>query len=131
MSDKTVARKLLIKPGYRVLFVNAPEDFESTLGELPPDVTVLPRKEEPAGPLDLVQVFVTTHAELAAQLDRVRPALKPSGLLWITYPKGTSGVATDVNRDTIRQYAQSVGFQAVAMVSVDGTWSALRLKATG
>ena len=131
MSDKSVARKLLIKAGYRVLFVNAPESFESTLGELPPDVTILPRKEEPAGPVDLAQVFVTSRSELGAQLDRAGPALNPAGLLWMACPKGTSGVTTDVNRDTIREYARSVGFQAVAMVSVDGTWSALRLKSAG
>ncbi len=127
MSEKTIAQKLLIKPGYRVLITGAPEGFTSLLGELPPEVGIRP---EPDGPVDLAQVFVTSQAELTEQLDRVEPLLKPSALLWITYPKGTSGVTTDLNRAVIREYAQSVGFQAVAMVSVDATWSAPQLKSS-
>ncbi len=49
-------------------------------------------------------------------------------MLWVTYPKGTSKVKADINRDIIREYARTIGLEAVALVSVDDTWSALRLK---
>ena len=75
-----------------------------------------------------MQLFVTARKELEAQLGSLKSALQPKGLLWVTYPKGTSKVKADINRDTIAEYAKTVGLQAVAMVSVDDTWSALRLK---
>ncbi len=79
-------------------------------------------------PVNFIQVFVTSREELERQLGKLKSALSPKGLLWVTYPKGTSKVKTDVNRDIIREFAQPVGLQAVAMVSIDDTWSALRLK---
>jgi hypothetical protein len=54
--------------------------------------------------------------------------LKPEGLLWVTYHKGTSKIKTDINRDSIAEYALSLGLKPVAMISVDEDWSALRLK---
>ena len=82
----------------------------------------------PPGDWDFIQLFVTSRSELEAQLKDLKPALKPGGLLWVTYPKGTSKIKADINRDTINQYARSIGLQGVAMISVDDTWSALRLK---
>jgi hypothetical protein len=75
-----------------------------------------------------VQLFVASRKELEAQLGKLKGVLTPKGLLWVTYPKGTSKVKADINRDSIREYAQSLGLEAVAMVSVDDNWSALRLK---
>ena len=125
MSDKSVTQKLLIKANYKVLTVNAPKDYMAKIGELPSDVVFL---QESNQLVDLVHVFVTSKKELAALLESVKFVLKPQGLLWVSYPKGTSKVETDINRDIIWQYAQTVGFQAVSMIAVDNIWSALRLK---
>ena len=54
--------------------------------------------------------------------------MKPKGLLWVTYSKGASKAVVNINRDIIAEFAQTVGFQAVAIVSVDDKWAALRLK---
>lgn len=78
--------------------------------------------------VDVIQVFVVSKKELEDYLSRLRPLLKPKGLLWVTYPKGTSKISTDINRDVIRKFAESVGLQAVAIVSIDDRWAALRLK---
>lgn len=126
MSEKSVAQKLLIKPRFKVLIVNAPEDYRDKLGELPPDVSVA---GSPSGPADLVQVFVRSMEELKKQLAGLSGVVKPGGLLWVSYPKGTSGLKSDINRDSIREYARTVGLEGVAMISIDETWSALRLKA--
>ncbi len=125
MSDKSVTEKLLIKEGYRILIINEPEGYRTTLGKLPAKVDVGTRV---SGQADLIQLFVSSRTELEANILAVKSALKPKALLWVTYPKGTSRIKADINRDTIAGYARSVGLQPVAMISIDETWSALRLK---
>jgi hypothetical protein len=82
MSDKSVAEKLMIKPGKSVLFVNRPENYEPVLGSLPGEVTVF---HEPAAPVDIIQVFVTSRKDLEEQLPRLKPLVKEGGMLWVTY----------------------------------------------
>ena len=125
MSDKSVAQKLMIKPGRSVLLVNPPENYDALLGELPEDVTVY---QEPSGPVDFIQVLVASRQELEGQLPRLKLLLKPGGMLWVTYYKGTSKHKTDIHRDSINAYAKSLGMEGVAMISVDADWAALRLK---
>ena len=125
MPEKSLAQKLLIKEGRSVLFVNQPEGYAARLGELPQGVVVL---SAPTTPADIIQVFVASKKELEEQLPRLKPALRPNGILWVTYHKGTSKIKTDINRDSIAAYAPSIGMEGVAMVSVDDDWSALRLK---
>lgn len=125
MSDKSVAEKLLIKPGQKILLVNPPKGYGALLGEIPKGVTVL---KEAAEAVDLIQVFVASRQDLEAQLPELKPLLAPKGLLWVTYHKGTSKQKSDINRDSIAAYAGTIGLQAVAMISVDDDWSALRLK---
>ncbi len=126
MSEKSIVQKLTIKPGRKVLFVNPPKGYEALLGNLPENVTVL---KKPIEPINVIQVFVTSKQELEKQLKVLKPVLAPKGTLWVTYPKGTSKIKTDINRDIIRKYAESIGLKAVAMFAVDEVWSALRLKA--
>ncbi len=125
MPDKTVAQKLLIKENYKILFINEPDNYRAILGELPENVSVLTERDRSA---DFIQLFVTSKKELVERLNEIKPIMSPGGLLWVKYPKGTSGIKTDINRDIIRKYAQSIGLNSVAMISVDDTWSALRLK---
>lgn len=86
----------------------------------------------PGEPADLIQIFVTDMESLKERLSLVRDNVKEGGLIWITYPKGTSKLAkelgADVNRDTIWRYAEGLGYRAVAMASIDDTWSVLRLR---
>jgi hypothetical protein len=125
MSEKSLTAKLLFKPGHQVLIVNPPPNYDTLLRDLPAGVKI---HKEPDGQADLVQVFVSSRKELEERLPQVKPSVKPGGLLWVTYPKGTSGAKADINRDSIRAYAQTLGLEAVALVSFDDTWSALRLK---
>jgi hypothetical protein len=125
MSGKSVSEKLFVKEGYRVLIINEPDGYRTALGKLPQKVGISTKK---SGQADLIQLFVGSRKELEANLPPLMACLKPKGLLWVSYPKGTSKVKTDINRDTIGSYAQSIGMQPVAMISIDGTWSALRLK---
>ena len=127
MSDKTIVQKLLIKEGHRVLVVNAPEGYVAALAGLPAGVA-LTTDPVSLGPFDLIQTFVSSQAAFEAQLGGLKAALKPKGLLWISYPKGAAKIKSDITRDTIWRYAKTVGLDGVAMVAVDDTWSAMRLK---
>lgn len=125
MSEKTIAQKLFIKPGNTLLLVNPPEGYLARMGELP-DGTIL--RNESSEPVEVIQVFVADRAELEGYLPRLKELMKPKGMLWVTYHKGTSKVKTDIHRDTINAYAQSIGLQGVAMIAIDDDWAALRLK---
>jgi hypothetical protein len=126
--EKSVADRLLIKAGYRVLPVNEPYGYRARLGGLPQDVVVTERADSPA---DLIQFFVSSRHALEAGLPGLKKVVKPRGLLWVTYPKATSKTGSDINRDSIAAYALSIGLQAVAMISIDDVWSGLRLKTVG
>ncbi len=125
MSEKTIVQKLGLKPGAKLLLINAPPGYRKAIGDLPAGAKVL---TNPTDPADVIQVFVMSQEDLAGQLARLKPTLRPTMALWVTYPKGTSKSKTDINRDVIREYAATIGLQTVALFSVDDTWAALRLK---
>lgn len=125
MSEKTIVQRLAVRPGAKVLLINAPRGYRQTIGDLPAGAKVVTKTTEPA---DVIQVFVASHEELATELARLKATLGPATILWVTYPKGTSKIKADINRDVIREYAATVGLQTVALFSVDDTWAALRLK---
>jgi len=125
MSDKPLSQRLQIKEGRKVLLVNAPKGYPARLGALPEGAALLKTARQPA---DVIQVFVANRKKLEAQLGKLKKALAPGGMLWVTYYKGTSAHKTDINRDSLNAYAKTLGLEGVAMISVDDDWSALRLK---
>lgn len=128
MSEKSVAQKMLIKAGNKVLLVNAPRGYKTTLGVLPKGVKLLTAPTEPA---DVIQLFVSNRAELEAQLPKLVRALAPNGSLWVSYLKGTSKTKTDIHRDTIAAYGYTIGLEGVSLIAVDDDWSAMRFKVRG
>jgi ABC-type Fe3+-hydroxamate transport system substrate-binding protein len=125
MSDKSVAEKLLIKAGCKVLIINAPTDYKAVVIDLPAGAEILEKSSDGA---DLIQLFIKSKKELEEQLSQIKPLLKPGTLLWLSYPKGTSKMKVDINRDSINAYAKTLGLTGVAMISIDDTWSAMRFK---
>ena len=125
MPDKTVAEKLLFKPGKKILIVNSPEGMDALLGPLPAGIELLPEASVPA---DIILVFVRDRREMEAQLPHLIEALYPKGALWVAYYKGSARVATDIHRDSLNAYAGTLGMTGVAIISIDQDWSALRLK---
>ena len=122
---QSLSQRLQLKPGRKVRLVNAPKGYPARLGELPEGVTLLKSAAQPA---DVIQVFVANRKELEAQLEKLKKALAPGGMIWVTYYKGTSKHETDINRDSVNAYAQALGLAGVALVSVDDNWSAMRFK---
>lgn len=122
-TEKTLAQKMFIRAGYRIAIINAPKNY--TLGALPEDVTLSPVLE---GQYDLVQLFVNTIDELDTYAVAAINAVKPGGLLWITYPKKSSKIKTDITRDFGWETVEHAGWRPVTQISIDETWSALRFR---
>ena len=126
MSEKSVAEKLFLKEGQRFLLLNAPPGYLDRIGELPPNLQLVSQAGPP--PADVIQLFATSLTDLKGGLPELVGLMGQKSKLWVTYPKGSSGVESDLNRDCIRAYALSLRLQSLAMIAVDETWSALRLK---
>ncbi len=117
-----------IREGQKLLLVNPPADYEEQLVKhLPRKVEIVKGTRKEA---EVIQVFTSSKTQLSEQLGKLKKVLPPKGIIWVTYPKGTSKVKTDINRDIIRHEAEKFGLEAVAIFSVDNDWSALRLKHT-
>lgn len=127
MADKSITQKLFVRPGNKFLLVNPPAGYLTQMGALPAGCLLL---SDAADQVDVIQVFVANRTELEAHLPRLKELMAPYGMIWVTYHKGTSKVKTDINRDKINAYTQSIGLTGIAMISIDDDWSALRLKTT-
>ncbi len=123
-SGTPLPRKLGIKTGLRIAFVNAPDGFRDALGPLPDRVDVRGRAR---GPLDIVVFFTLDRAELARRMPRLRAALDPAGALWIAWPKRASKVPTDLTEDVVRELALAHRLVDVKVIAIDETWSGLKL----
>ena len=125
MPESALARKMRLKPGQRAALVNAPESYLKELNPLPAGVQVA---EKLQGEFDWAQVFVKNKAELDKLVPKVVRALKPDSLLWISYPKGTSKIQTDLTRDKGWEALQKANLKWVTLISVNETWSAFALR---
>jgi hypothetical protein len=119
-----LARKLKLKPGARAAVIGAPPGYLDHLGPLD-GVEIAERLD---GPLDWIQVFVRTSAELAGIVGPLTAALAPGGLAWISYPKGASKLQTDLTRDKGWEPLADSDLMWLSLVSVDATWSAFGLR---
>jgi len=122
MSDKTIADKMFLKNAKSMLVING-KAHPALVAQLPAELI---KEDETA--VDVVLLLALNQKELAEFLPQALARLGDKGSLWIAYLKQTASKATDIHRDTINAYAQEHGATAVAMISVDLDWSALRLK---
>jgi hypothetical protein len=125
MATTPLSKKLRIQPGQRVLILNAPEGYRQELGPLPESVEIAEAAEDK---FDFVHLFVKNVADLERLGPVALDVLKHDGLLWISYPKKSSKVATDLSRDVGWDLVTEAGLRPVTQVSVDEVWSALRFR---
>ena len=123
-SGTPLVRKLGIQPHERVVAIGAPEHYAQLLDGLPGGATITSRVVAGAR---FVHLFVTKRADLDKRLAALRSKLDDTGVLWVSWPKKASGVATDVTEDTIRGVALPLGYVDVKVCAVDDTWSGLKL----
>src|SRR3954463_489794 len=119
-----LARKLKLKPGLRAAVIGAPPGYLERLA-LPPDIAISETLDE--GPFDWIQVFVRTSAELAALVGPLTRSIAPTGHVWISYPKGSSKLQTDLTRDKGWEPLGGGDLMWLSLVSVDEVWSAFGL----
>lgn len=123
-SGTPLAKKLGIGPSTTIVAIGAPKEYRAWLGELPAGAGVTARASKP---IAAAHVFVRRRAELELHLDRLRRELAPSGFVWISWPKKSSGVESDITENTIRELALPLGFVDVKVCAVSDVWSALKL----
>ncbi|WP_309121987.1 hypothetical protein [Paenibacillus sp.] len=122
-------KKLMLHKAQRPLALNVPGgDYEKLLGGLPEGATVETEPSGENGAYDFVHLFVTSVAELEAKGPLALAAIRHDGVLWFSYPKKTSKIKTDINRDAGWKVVRTEGYEAVTQVAIDDTWSALRFR---
>src|SRR5678809_1623074 len=99
-SGTPLPKKLGIKDGSRIVLINAPKDFESELRELPDNVEFIKR---PTKSLDIILFFVLTERALAQDFAKLAAKITANGMIWIAWPKKSSGVVTDLSEQRVRE----------------------------
>ena len=123
-SGTPLSKKLGFKPGQHVCASGAPANYRKLLAPLPDDVDFQARVSKTT---DLVHFFTTSKAELAKNLVSWLKVLGPDAVIWVSWPKKTSKMATDITEDTIRAVALPMGLVDIKVCAVDETWSGLKL----
>ena len=122
-SGTPLVKKLGIKEGSRVALVNAPENFETELGELPDNVKFM---KPTTRSLDLILFFVLSERVLARDFAKLAARLTSNGMIWIAWPKKSSGVTTDLTFEPVQRIGLDAGLVDVKICAIDDTWSGLK-----
>jgi hypothetical protein len=122
-SDTPLIKKLGIKEGHRLALVNAPDGFEQQLGHFPKDAVQL---SATAKRLDFILFFTTSEKSLRANFKKLASRLQPNGMIWISWPKKSAGVPTDLAFNNVQRIGLDAGLVDVKICAVDDTWSGLK-----
>ena len=123
-SGTPLAKKLGIKAGAEVYAVGTPQNYLRLLAPLPEAVTFASGLSPTTR---IVHLFTRKRAELEKSLRNWRGEVDPDAAIWVSWPKKSSGVATDITEAVIREVALPLGFVDIKVCAVDDTWSALKL----
>lgn len=122
-SGTPLIKKLGVRPGMKIQLIEAPAGYLAALGELPAEVQFCQRARKN---LNFIHGFVTRRRKLEQLLARARRYLARDGMLWVSWPKKTSGMATEVAEGDVRSAGLAAGLVDVKICAVDDTWSALK-----
>jgi len=114
-------KKIGIKPGHRLAILNPPQGFQKELAPLPDGVVNADK-----APLDAAILFAANKAALDKDLGRVAAKLAPAGMLWIAWPKMSSGVSTDLREGLVRDIGLAAGLVDIKVCAVNEVWSGLK-----
>jgi hypothetical protein len=121
-SGTPLVKKLGIKPGFNIAFVDAPPGYANEL-DLPTDVSINTRSDKP---LDFAQLFVRSEKKLKTKFSEYANRINASGMLWVSWPKKSSGVSTDLSENIVREIGLAAGLVDVKICAVDEVWSGLK-----
>ncbi|HVF90167.1 MAG TPA: DUF3052 domain-containing protein [Blastocatellia bacterium] len=122
-SGTPLIKKLGIKEGHRVHIINAPGNFVSELGDVPSGVALLPSARRP---LDCVLLFAESESFMRKRFERLALKLSPAGMIWVAWPKKSSGLHTDLSFDRVQKAGLELGLVDTKICAVNETWSGLR-----
>ena len=122
-SGTPLARKLGMKPGARVWVVDPPGHYWELLAPLPAGVR--PARPRERG-IEIVHIFARTRRQVSGGLERARRRIAPSGMVWISWPKQSSGVETELDGNVVRALGLATGLVDVKVCAVDDVWSGLK-----
>ncbi len=123
-SDTPLTKKLGIKEGFKVLVIKGPAEYRALLAPLPASVAFT---STATSSTNLVHVFATKRNTLARLLPTLRKKLSPEAAIWVSWPKKSSKVPTDITEDTIREVALPLGLVDIKVCAVTEVWSGLKL----
>lgn len=123
-SGTPLATKLGISEGCRVRTTGAPAHYLQLIDPVPTNVTVSSRI---AKDIDIWHIFTKSYAELSSALPALKRAVQPNGAIWVSWPKKSSGVASTLTEDSIREIALPLGLVDIKVCAIDETWSGLKL----
>src|ERR1700745_1441066 len=123
-SGTRLPQKLGIKPGLTVVTINAPTNYRRLLGTIPERVTFSDRVKPDSS---FAHVFIKKRSELENRLAVLRQKIANTGTVWVSWPKKSAGVPTDVTEEVVRAVALPLGFVDVKVCAIDETWSGLKL----
>jgi len=123
-SSTPLASKLGIKEGAEIYLAGAPDGYLKLIEPLPEGVKFATRLSKKT---DLVQLFTSRKTELARALKSFRAKIKPTAVVWVSWPKKSSRVPTDITEDTVRELALPLGFVDIKVCAVTEVWSGLKL----
>jgi hypothetical protein len=123
-SGTPLPQKLGIKPSTIVVAIDAPENYRKLLAPIPSGVNFATR---PVGNSKFIHLFATRRSELEKQLSILRQKIAEDAAVWVSWPKKSSGVPTDITEDVIRAVALPLGFVDIKVCAVDEIWSGLKL----
>lgn len=123
-SGTPLSRKLGIEAGTRICVIGAPSNYLALVGPLPAGASIGARVTSRT---DLIHVFTIFRSELQASLRQIVSSMKPAAAIWVSWPKKSSKVKTDVTEDVIRDIALPMGLVDIKVCAVDEVWSGLKL----
>ena len=123
-SGTPLPQKLGIKPGMIIVAMDPPDNYRKLLEPIPSGVNFATR---PVGNSKFVHLFVRERRVLQTHLQSLRRKIAEDAAIWVSWPKKSSGVASDITEDVIRAVALPLGFVDIKVCAVDETWSGLKL----
>lgn len=122
-SGTPLLQKIGIKPGNRLILHNHPATFLKDLGDLPEGVA---HADKPVGKANVIVCFTDRRADLEKRFPVLSGKLVPDGMLWISWPKKSSGLATDLTENVVREVGLNCGLVDVKVCAIDEIWSGLK-----
>jgi len=123
-SGTPLAKKLGIKDGFKIAIMNEPDHYFSLFEDMPPDVDIVHNLKTK---LDVIHYFVKEEKQLAEEIQTLKSSIQQNGMIWISWPKKSSKLPTDITEDVIRAIALNNGLVDIKVCAIDSVWSGLKL----